>query len=93
MRDATHSTTTVSLVFLARLREAFGASHERVEPPAGVTTVGALRAWLAERGGAWARELAPDRAVRFAVNHDLAQADTPVRAGDEVAVFPPVTGG
>ena len=61
--------------------------------PHEVNTVGALRAWLAGRGGAWATELAPGRAVRIAVNHDLASSDTPIRPGDEVALFPPVTGG
>jgi molybdopterin synthase sulfur carrier subunit len=91
MRDSVAG--TVTLVYLARLREAFGAANERVDPPAGVTTVGALRAWLAARGGPWANELAPGRAVRIAVNHDLADAHTPVRPGDEVALFPPVTGG
>ena len=91
MRDSV--VATVSLVYLARLREAFGAAAERVEAPPEVTTVGALRAWLAKRGGAWATELAPERAVRVAVNHDLANADTPIRPGDEVALFPPVTGG
>ena len=92
MRDV-EASTTVSLVYLARLREAFGAAAERVDVPRGVTSVAALRAWLAARGGVWATELAPGRAVRIAVNHTIAQADTPVRAGDEVALFPPVTGG
>ena len=91
MRDA--DATTLSLVYLARLREAFGAASERVEIPPDVTSVAALRAWLAARGGAWATELAPGRAVRIAVNHAVAQPDTPVHAGDEVALFPPVTGG
>jgi len=91
MRDNTG--TTVSLVYLARLREAFGAASERTEIPPSVNNVGSLRAWLATRGGAWATELAPGRAVRVAVNHDLAGADTPIGDGDEVALFPPVTGG
>jgi molybdopterin synthase sulfur carrier subunit len=91
MRDSVNA--TLSLVYLARLREAFGAASERLEVPPGVTTVGALRDWLAARGGVWATELAPGRAVRIAVNHDLADADTPIRPGDEVALFPPVTGG
>lgn len=91
MRDSVAA--TLSLVYLARLREAFGAASERIEAPPDITTVGALRAWLAARGGAWATELAPGRAVRIAVNHDLADASTPVRPGDEVALFPPVTGG
>lgn len=91
MRDTV--ATTVSLVYLARLREVFGTPHERIEPPDNVRTVAALRAWLVARGGIWASELAPERAVRFAVNHELARPETPIRTGDEVAVFPPVTGG
>jgi molybdopterin synthase sulfur carrier subunit len=86
-------TGTLSLVYLARLREALGVASEELEAPPGVNTVGTLRVWLAARGGDWAAELAPGRAVRIAVNHDLADADTPVRPGDEVALFPPVTGG
>jgi molybdopterin synthase sulfur carrier subunit len=86
------SASVVKLVFLARLREALGASHERfaVDAP---TTVGAIRASRSARGGAWAIELAPGRAVRIAVNHELARDDAPVSPGDEVAFFPPVTGG
>ena len=91
MRDATAATLT--LVYLARLRDAFGAAGERVGLPPHVTTAAQLRAWLAARGGVWAAELAPGRAVRIAVNHDIAQPDTPVCPGDEVALLPPVTGG
>jgi sulfur-carrier protein len=83
----------ITLVYLARLREALGAAKEKVELPGEVRTVDALLAWLRTRGGAWAAELAPGRAVRVAVNYDMARADTPVKAGDEVAFFPPVTGG
>ena len=91
MRDV--EAATLSLVYLARLREAFGASSECIAIPAGVTTVAGLRAFLAARGGAWAAELAPGRAVRIAVNHDIATPEAPVRPGDEIALFPPVTGG
>jgi molybdopterin synthase sulfur carrier subunit len=83
----------VQLVYLARLRETLGLSAESVELPREVATVSSLLAWLRDRGGAWAAELAPGRAVRVAVNHDLARGETPVRSGDEVALFPPVTGG
>ena len=83
----------VQLVYLARLREVFGVATENIELPREVGTVAALLAWLRARGGAWAAELAPSRAVRVAVNHDIARGETPVRAGDEVALFPPVTGG
>ncbi len=91
MRDTV--TATLTLVYLARLREAFGVATERIEIPPDVTTVAALRARLAARGGAWATELAPGRALRIAVNHELARPETVIRAGDEIALFPPVTGG
>jgi len=83
----------IQLVYLARLREVLGVSAESVELPGEVGTVAALLIWLRARGGAWAAELAPGRAVRVAVNQDVASGETPVRAGDEVALFPPVTGG
>jgi molybdopterin synthase sulfur carrier subunit len=87
-----HAVSVVKLVFLARLREVLGASHERFAL-AGETTVGALRAQLRSRGGAWEVELSPGRAVRVAVNHALAGDDERVVPGDEIAFFPPVTGG
>jgi molybdopterin synthase sulfur carrier subunit len=83
----------VDLVYLARLREEFGRAGERLELPRSVRTVGELRTLLAARGPVWSGELAPGRAVRIAVNHSLAEGSVPLAAGDEVAFFPPVTGG
>ena len=83
----------VRIVYLARLRETFGKSAENIDLPADIRTVAALLAWLRTRGGVWAHELASGRAVRVAVNHDVAQATTPIHSDDEVALFPPVTGG
>jgi sulfur-carrier protein len=83
----------VRIVYLARLRDAFGTSGEEIDLPRDVGTVAALLVWLQTRGGVWARELASGRAVRVAVNHDVAVAATPIVQGDEVALFPPVTGG
>jgi sulfur-carrier protein len=84
----------VRLVYLARLREAFACAGETIdlpgeEAPTVETVVDALR----RRGDPWARELAPGRAVRYAVNHRLARASRAIASGDEVAIFPPVTGG
>ena len=84
---------SVRLKFFAGLREAVGSAGEALELPAGVATVGALRMHLAARGGVWAEHFAPKRNLRAAVNQDMADADAAVRAGDEVAFFPPVTGG
>ena len=84
---------TIQLVFLARLRERFGVPREAFALSAHINTVSALLAALRERGGAFAEELAEGRAFRVAVNQEVVALDHPVRAGDEVAIFPPVTGG
>lgn len=83
----------VKILYFARLREQLGVPGESLALPAGVATVAALRGHLAARGGAWAEALDAARPVRAAVNHDMVQADAPVHDGDEVAFFPPVTGG
>jgi molybdopterin synthase sulfur carrier subunit len=83
----------VRLLFFASLRERLGATGEELEVPATVTTVAALREHLRGRGGAWAEVFAPNRNVRAAVNQDMVQPAAPLKAGDEVAFFPPVTGG
>ena len=83
----------VKLLFFASLRERLGASGEELELPATVKTVGALREHLHRRGGAWAEVFAPARNIRAAVNQDMVQPAAAIRAGDEVAFFPPVTGG
>ncbi len=83
----------VTLVYFARLREALGKSSEQLALPADVRDLAGLRRLLISRGGAWSDELADSKPVRAAVNQDMAQGDTPVHDGDEVAFFPPVTGG
>jgi molybdopterin synthase sulfur carrier subunit len=83
----------IKVLYLASLREQVGARDEDLEIPPEVTTVADVRALLQSRGGAWQSALAQGRAVRIAVNQEIALATTPVRQGDEVAFFPPVTGG
>ena len=55
--------------------------------------MGALRDGLIARGGAAAEALAPGKAVRMALNQTLCEGSAVLRQGDEVAFFPPVTGG
>ena len=83
----------IELRFFASVREALGLASERIELPSGVTTVGAVRAHLVERGGVWAQALGQDRALRMAFEHVMCGPETEVKEGGEVAFFPPVTGG
>jgi len=83
----------VTVLYFARLREALGTGSEQIALPATVRDLEGLRALLVGRGGAWERELAPGKPVRAAVNQAMAVGDVPVADGDEVAFFPPVTGG
>jgi molybdopterin synthase sulfur carrier subunit len=83
----------VTLLYFASLREAVGVARETCDLPPGVDTTMRVRAWLRERGGAWAAALAEGRNVRAAVDQVMVGADAPLRDGAEVAFFPPVTGG
>ncbi len=80
------------LLYFAWLRERVGVSEETLALPEGVATVGDLTAWLRARGPGYAAAFASP-VVRCAVNQDFATAEAPVAPGDEVAFFPPVTGG
>jgi molybdopterin synthase sulfur carrier subunit len=83
----------MKLLYFAWLRARIGIAEERVEPPAGVATVADLLAWLKDRGPGYAEALKDLSVVRVAVNQEYVPPAHPVRAGDEVALFPPVTGG
>ena len=81
---------TIQVLYFASLKEALGLAAEVVELPAGVLTVGELRDWLVGQGRA---ALATTKNLRLAINQEMAKPDAPIRDGDEVAFFPPVTGG
>lgn len=83
--------TYIQIRYFASLREALGAS-ETVSVD-GDATVGGVRDLLLARSSAHARALARERAVRCAVNQSMCDESSPVRNGDELAFFPPVTGG
>jgi molybdopterin synthase sulfur carrier subunit len=83
----------VTLLYFASLRESLRISREQVALPGATTTVGMLVDQLRARDGAWTDAFAPGKSWRVAVNQQMADLATPVKPGDEVAFFPPVTGG
>ncbi|WP_370538135.1 MoaD/ThiS family protein [Ideonella sp.] len=82
---------TIQLKFFASLREALGA-EQALSLPAG-SSIAAARAALVARGEPFAGKLAQGRAVRAALNQQLADESATLADGDELAFFPPVTGG
>jgi molybdopterin synthase sulfur carrier subunit len=83
----------MKVLYFAWVKSKVGIGEEQVEPPGGVATVGALLDWLSQRSPKHAAALANRAVVRVAVNQEYVGADHPVKPGDEVALFPPVTGG
>ena len=82
----------IKLLYFASLRENLGTGGESLAVPSEPCTVAGLRAHLAARGEAW-RVFATSKSLRAAVNQKMVGAETAVSDGDEVAFFPPVTGG
>ena len=83
----------VTLLYFASLRESLGCSREQLALPSGNATVSSLVEALRSRDSRWTEAFAPGKTWRVAVNQHMADLATPVRPGDEVAFFPPVTGG
>jgi sulfur-carrier protein len=83
----------IKVLYFARIKEAVNYSTEEIDLPADVSTVTALKNYLAKRGETWADLFNGKQVIRAAINHNLVDDLTNIQAGDEVAFFPPVTGG
>lgn len=82
----------LDIFYFASFREALGQSQEQL-PLASYKTVACLLEDLATRGDAWQVALSANPNLQIAVNQTIADRSTQLNAGDEVAFFPPVTGG
>lgn len=82
----------IHVLFFAQVRELLGESKLEVEASEQTTTAEGLRALLAAKDDKWGKVLASDKLL-VVVNQTISSWDTQVEDGDEVAFFPPVTGG
>ena len=80
----------IKVLFLAQLREQLGVSELQIAAPE-ITNIAALKNYLLEKNPHWNAFFAGK--LLFAINHEYAKNDAPIKPGDEVAFFPPVTGG
>jgi len=83
----------VKLLYFAWVRQKLGRSEEDLSLPPGVSTVEQLANYLRDRGDGYASVFSEPQRLRPAVNQEHAKWDASVRDEDEVAFFPPVTGG
>jgi len=83
----------ITILYFASLREQLNKASEQLECPGAVSSVGELRKWLCERGSPWSQVLDTDALVMMSINHEMADPGSEINDGDEIAFFPPVTGG
>lgn len=83
----------MKLLYFAWVREKVGEGSEVIAKPEGVDTVAALMDWLAAKGDGYSEAFKDRNLVRVAVNQVYVQGNGPISDSDEVAFFPPVTGG
>jgi len=83
----------MTILYFAWVRQKTGTSEERIELPPNIKTVGELATFLRARGGGYGEAFADTARLRAAVNQEHAGWDAGVRDSDEIAFFPPVTGG
>lgn len=83
----------ITILYFARIKEVVNYSSEQVALPDEVETIIALKSWLSNRGETWQKLFSGSGVVRAAINHELVDDMATFDEGDEVAFFPPVTGG
>lgn len=83
----------IKILYFASIRERLGLASEDYTTAPLPGTAGELLAVLSARGGGWSETLGDAAAVKIAINQQMASIESPIADGDEVALFPPVTGG
>lgn len=83
----------MQLLYFGWVRAKIGVSGEKIDLPPGVGDVRSLIDWLQRRGSSHSEALEDLSVIRVAVNQEMAEMDTVIAANDEVALFPPMTGG
>ena len=83
----------IKLFYFAKVREVLGIDREEIDVESDIKTLAELVAFLKLRGSQWQSIFDMSSSYRMAVNQELVEASHIINANDEVAFFPPITGG
>ena len=83
----------MQVLYFGWVKSRIGVGKEEFSPPPEVDNVAGLIDWLKAKGGGYANAFEDSSALRVAVNQEIAPLDATITDSDEVAVFPPMTGG
>lgn len=83
----------LTIHYYASLREKLQLKTESVDCPDSLNTLADLHQWMSSRPSPFAEAFAQGQMIRYALNQKVVNADQSIGHGDEVAFFPPVTGG
>ena len=83
----------IKLFYFAKVREVLGIDREEIDVETDIKTLAELIAFLKLRGRQWQSIFDMSSSYRMAVNQELVEANHTINANDEVAFFPPITGG
>jgi len=83
----------MKLLYFAWLKSKIGVAEEERAKPEGIDTAGALIDWLCAQEDRYATAFAHRDVIKIAINQDFADSAAPITDRDEIAFFPPVTGG
>ena len=83
----------IDVLYFASLREQLSIEKEQIEPAPDLSTIAALKGFLVARGGAWQQAFAGGIPLLVSINQQMATDGSAIKEGDEIAFFPPVTGG
>lgn len=81
------------ILYFASLREALGTDQEKITLSSQIATISDLKQLLIKRGGDWQQAFTQSQGLLVSVNQQMADDQTGISDQDEIAFFPPVTGG
>ena len=83
----------MKIIYFSWLKEILGISEENVKPPANIQNIENLTKWLSAKSEKHKQVFLKSKSIRCAINHQIVNKNSKIKNKDEIAFFPPFTGG